>query len=49
MKLIFTILIVYFAYKILFNTKKINPPQDNDNSVGKDTQAEDFADYEELD
>ncbi len=48
MKLLFTILIVYFAYKILFPPKKIEPPKDNA-SEPKTSSDEEYIDFEELD
>ena len=49
MKLIFTILIVYFAYKVMFQPKNIAPPTDK-KSVDNESKSNDgeYVDYEEV-
>ncbi len=50
MKLIFTFLIVYLAYKVMFQPKNITPPEDKkhleDNAHSNDGE---YVDYEEVD
>ena len=49
MKLIFTILIVYFAYKVMFQPKNIAPPADRKrvDDEPKSNEGE-YVDYEEV-
>jgi uncharacterized membrane protein YfcA len=49
MKLIFTILIVYLAYKIMFKPNKIDPPSKRDPLSDNKSDEGDFIDYEEVD
>ncbi len=49
MKLLFTILIVYFAYKLLFREKRIDPPYDKNPKVNKRQNEGEYIDYEEID
>ena len=49
MKLIFTILIVYLAYKVMFKPEKINPPSHKNNIDYKNKKDNnDYTDYEEV-
>ncbi len=49
MKLLFTILIVYFAYKILFRQKSIDPPSKKDPLANNKPDDGEFIDYEDVD
>ncbi len=51
MKLLFTILIIYFAYKFLFKPKPINPSHKNERVDGKKKGRNkgEYIDYEEVD
>jgi len=49
MKLIFTILIVYFAYKIMFKPERIEPPTHKKNIDLKNRKEDgNYTDYEEI-
>jgi len=50
MKLLFTILIVYVAYKIMFKPNKIEPPRNKKNISPKNNiDKGEYVDYEEVD
>ncbi len=51
MKLLFTILIIYLAYKVLFKPKSVNPPHKNERIKNneKDGSKGEYIDYEEVD
>ena len=50
MKLIFTFLIVYLAYKVMFQPKNIAPPPDNKKvDDSREEKEGKYVDYEEVD
>ncbi len=51
MKLLFTILIIYFAYEFLFKSKSLRPPHKNEriNDDKKRSKKGEYIDYEEVD
>ena len=50
MKLIFTILIVYFAYKVMFKPKSIDSPDDKKHiDSNPEKESKEYVDYEEVD
>lgn len=49
LKLIFTALIVYFAYKVMFRPKSIDPPTKRKNLKSNSREDDgEFIDYEEM-